>query len=364
MFAPDDKAGNVLTTIAMFLAAVAAGYLARSVLLVLFIALLLSYLLDPAVTWLEGHQLVKRGTRTWAIAEVYVLGTVLIGGLFYRFGAHVAAEFGRFHADIFAILQGLSSGRMPPAPSSLALSLAQQDQINVWIAGHHAQIVQLFERGAASVAALFGTALWLFIVPILAIFILHDGRGIVQGMSSGAEHSPALRILLRVHAMLARYVRSQLVLAALSFCFYALALLLLHFPYAFELAMVGGALEMLPALGWVVTAATIVLTGFLMHAHWVWALCLLLLWRLVQDYINSPRIMGVNLGLQPLIVIIAIMVGGEAGGITGAYLGVPTVAALRIAWSELRDPTTKYDNHTDDRERGESHDHAQYLRVS
>ena len=136
--------------------------------------------------------------------------------------------------------------------------------------------------------------------------------------------------------MLAQYVRSQLALSALSFVFYLLSLLLLGFPYALPLALVGGALEILPALGWIVTAAIILLTGFLMHAHWIWMACLLGLWRVVQDYVNSPRIMGTNLNLNPFIVIVALMIGGEVGGVAGAYLAVPVAAALRIVWMETR----------------------------
>ncbi len=58
------------------------------------------------------------------------------------------------------------------------------------------------------------------------------------------------------------------------------------------------------------------------------------MWRLVQDYVNSPRIMGKNLELQPLTVMFALMVGGEVGGIAGVYLSVPAVAVLRIMWLE------------------------------
>ena len=76
--------------------------------------------------------------------------------------------------------------------------------------------------------------------------------------------------------------------------------------------------------------------GFLTHAHWIWMAALLLLWRLVQDYVNSPRIMGDNLQLQPLTVVFALMVGGQLGGIAGAYLSVPAVAVLRIVWEEIR----------------------------
>jgi predicted PurR-regulated permease PerM len=59
---------------------------------------------------------------------------------------------------------------------------------------------------------------------------------------------------------------------------------------------------------------------------------LLVLWRLVQDYVNSPRIMGENLQLQPLTVLFVLMVGGQVGGVAGLYLSVPAVAVLRIVW--------------------------------
>ena len=78
----------------------------------------------------------------------------------------------------------------------------------------------------------------------------------------------------------------------------------------------------------------ILAVGFLTHAHWIWMAGLLVAWRLVQDYVNSPRIMGNNLDLQPLTVVFALMVGGQVGGIAGVFLSVPTVAVLRIVWLE------------------------------
>src|SRR5262249_24968143 len=115
---------------------------------------------------------------------------------------------------------------------------------------------------------------------------------------------------------------------------YSISMLLLRFPYAIALGALGGVLEFLPAVGWIASAAAILTIGFLTHAHWMWMAGLLVLWRLVQDYVNSPRIMGTNLELQPLTVLVALMVGGQVGGIAGLYLSVPTVAVLRIVWLE------------------------------
>src|SRR5260370_40410994 len=120
-------------------------------------------------------------------------------------------------------------------------------------------------------------------------------------------------------------------------------MLVLGFPYAIALGLLGGVLEFLPAVGWIASAVAILTVGFLTHSHWIWMAGLLVVWRLVQDYVNSPRIMGGSLKLQPLTVIFALMVGGQVGGIAGVDLSVPAVAGLRIAWVECfstRDPST------------------------
>jgi predicted PurR-regulated permease PerM len=92
--------------------------------------------------------------------------------------------------------------------------------------------------------------------------------------------------------------------------------------------------EFLPAVGWIASAAAILTIGSLTHSHWIWMAGLVVAWRLVQDYVNSPLIMGDNLQLRPLTVVFALMVGGQVGGIAGLYLSVPAVAVLRIVWLE------------------------------
>ena len=144
----------------------------------------------------------------------------------------------------------------------------------------------------------------------------------------------ARRVLQRADTVLAKYIRAQLALAGLSFGFYSVSMLILRFPYAIALGALGGALEFLPAVGWIVSALVILMVGFLVHSHWIWMAGLLVGWRLVLDYAISPRIMSKNLQLPPLTVIFALMVGGQVGGIAGVYLSVPIVAVLRIVWLE------------------------------
>jgi predicted PurR-regulated permease PerM len=339
MFTLDDRTGNVVTTVALFLIAASVLYFGRDAFFVLLLSLLFAYLLEPVVALVQRRLQLGKNSRTWAIVLVYLVGTLVIGTLGYEFGPHMAAQVKSLNAALPLILQDLSSGK---AAADLGtrhgLSAADQRQIHGWLAGNHDFIARLLERVAGSAAYVATKAVWLFAIPILAIFILRDGRrlvdGIVESVGRYRDQAGAKRILERVDTMLAKYIRAQLALAALSFAFYSVAMLILGFPYAIALGVLGGALEFLPAVGWIASAAAILTIGFLTHSHWIWMAGLLAPWRLVQDYVNSPRIMGNNLELQPPTVIFALMVGGQLGGIAGLYLSVPAVAVLRIVWLE------------------------------
>ena len=87
--------------------------------------------------------------------------------------------------------------------------------------------------------------------------------------------------------------------------------------------------------GWMISAAAILTVGSLTHAHWIWMAALLGAWRLAMDYFISPRVVGQNLEIHPLLVILVVMTGGEIGGIVGIYLSIPFVVVVRVLWNRL-----------------------------
>jgi predicted PurR-regulated permease PerM len=350
MFAIDDRTGNVVTTVALFLIVATVLYRARGAFFILLLSLFFAYLLEPAVTLVQQHSKLRSKNRSWAIAQVYLIGTLVLGILGYKVGPHLVAQIKSLNAALPQILQGLSNGKaVSDFGSQHGLSAADQQRIQGLLASNHDLIARLFEHGAGTLAYVAESTVWLFAVPILAIFILRDGRqlvdAIVESFGRGRDQTGVKRILGQVDTMLAKYIRAQLALAGLSFVFYSVSMLILRFPYAIALGVLGGALEFLPAVGWIASAVAILTIGFLTHAHWIWMAGLLVVWRLVQDYVNSPRIMGDSLKLQPLTVVFALMVGGQLGGIAGLYLSVPAVAMLRIVWLECRtarNPASSY----------------------
>jgi predicted PurR-regulated permease PerM len=90
--------------------------------------------------------------------------------------------------------------------------------------------------------------------------------------------------------------------------------------------------------GWMTAAVVIVTAGSLSHAHWIWMLVLLVVWRILMDYGIAPRVMGHELEIHPLLAIFTLMVGGAVGGIVGIYLSVPLVAALRVIYRRFASP--------------------------
>lgn len=88
-----------------------------------------------------------------------------------------------------------------------------------------------------------------------------------------------------------------------------------------------------PLVAALVIVSVSLLVGF---PHWLWLIIFLGVWRLIQDYVTSPRIMGQSVELHPLAAIFGVMAGGEVAGILGIFLSIPVMASLRIVFRRWR----------------------------
>src|SRR5579864_5239069 len=168
MFSIDDRAGNVVTTVALFLLGATIFYVARGAFLILVLSLLFAYLLEPAVAAVQQHSPLGRKNRTWAIAQVYLVGVLLLGGLGWQFGPHLIAQVKGLNAALPEILQNISGERIPgELQPKHGLSAAQQQKVRDWLARNHDSIARVFERGAESAAYVAARAVWLFAIPVL-----------------------------------------------------------------------------------------------------------------------------------------------------------------------------------------------------
>src|SRR5204862_6324710 len=127
-------------------------------------------------------------------------------------------------------------------------------------------------------------------------------------------------------------------------------------PYAMVLAAIGGTLEFIPVVGPLAGGVIVVSVALFTGYPHPWLLAGFVLgWRLVQDYVSSPQIMGRGIEVHPALVIFGVIAGGEIGGPAGMFLSVPVIAALRVIWRRVR--TLRQTPAPAPRQRGERREH-------
>jgi predicted PurR-regulated permease PerM len=331
---PDRRTVNVLCTILLFAAVLAIIYFARGVFVIFIFAILFTYLIDPVVRFLQRHSLIFKNLRGPHVAEAYLFILILIPLTIHFVAPGSLGTTTRFAKQMPAFVASISTGEIATQiGGKYGWSDAQQQRLKSLLVQHQANIQSAargWERSALS--ALGG----LIVIPILAIFFLSDGANMVDSfirMVAAKDDLEDFQSLAgELNSTLRHYIRAKVTLAALSLVFFSVATLLLRFPHFLALGLVAGVLEFIPVAGWMTSAVVIISIGAMTHAHWIWMAALIGIWRMLMDYWISPRVMGLELEIHPLMAIFAVMVGGAVGGIVGIYLSVPFVAVLRVLW--------------------------------
>ena len=333
---PDRRTLNILLTTLLFAVVLVTMYVARTVLIIFSFAILFAYLIDPVVQFLQRHSLFYKNLRGPHVAETYLAFL-----LFFALVAHVfAPRLISFNSKLFhtapALIEEFSTGEIATRiGNKYGWSDSQTLHLKEFLQSHRdqtRQVVQTAERYTSNALAV------VIVVPILAIFFLADGgrmtEAVIQAVSSGGDRQHLSEIAAGLNIGLKRYIRAKVILGVCSFTFYSVSMFALGFPHAIALGFLGGVLEFIPVVGWMTSAAAILLVGFFTHSHLIWMAGLLGLWRVCMDYLISPRVVGENLEIHPLLVIFAVMVGGEVGGIVGIYLSIPLMVVIRVIFQK------------------------------
>jgi predicted PurR-regulated permease PerM len=333
----DAKTARVLFTALIFSVALAFLYGARDTLTLFLFAVLFAYFVAPLVALLERP---LRG-RIPAIGTVYVLLIALLVALGFLVGPRVAQEGRSLIESLPKLLDRMGSGQLvSQVGNKHGWSWQTQAEIQGFLVAHRGDILGYAKVLGSKLAEPARHIWWLLLVPILSLFFLKDGRTIAEhvvGLGRDDQERWTLRgIAGDLNVMLGSYIRAQLVLASLTLVAYTTVLSLLRVPYAFILGPLGGVFEFVPVVGPALAALTIVVIAILSsYPHMLGLILFLACWRLVQDYVNAPRIMGKHLEVSPLVQIFGVLAGAEIAGVVGALISVPVIATLRILWRRL-----------------------------
>jgi predicted PurR-regulated permease PerM len=317
-------------------------WVARSALSPFIIGGILAYLLLPLVRRIERvwpeRGFWGRARRPLAILLVY-LATV---GVVVITISLVVPPLSRQIGDIIDRAPELFTGA--------------RERSRQWLEQYHALVPDEIEASIDQAVTQFGAAIangvrtvatgtlgWLLrtvniilgllVLPIWLFYVLKDerqGSAFFYSLFPPRVEGDARALVGIVNNVLGRYIRGQLflglVIGAASFIF----LTIIGLPYALVLAVINGIFELIPIIGpWLGAIPTVIVTLALMPEKIGAVILFYIVLQQVENVLLVPKIQGDAVEVNPALLIIALVIGGEVGGIWGLLVAVPLTAVAR-----------------------------------
>ena len=324
-------AGLALTVILLWTA-----YLARGVLLIIYVAALVATGLSPLVTAIERREgaLTRNRVPRWlAILSIYliIIGTLVgIGILVIPPLVEQARDLWRELPDLlhrgqqFLIDRGL---------------LTREVSVREAVEQAPGTGGDAFEAVVRGLVGVVGGIFGLVTILILAFYFLLDSDIIVSSFVRVFPRRHRRRVdeaCRRITTKVSAWLGGQLFLAGVIGASAALALWLMGVPYFYVLALIAAVGELIPIVGPLLSAIPAIAVAA--TVSWPLALGVTIFFLAQQQFENHvlvPKVMSRQVGISAAFVIVALMLGGSLMGIVGAILAVPTAAIVYVLIEEL-----------------------------
>lgn len=327
----------------LFLAALlGVGYLLHllaPILTPFLVSLLLAYIGNPLVTRLQQHG-VPRAVTTLLL---FVLFFVVLLGLLLGIVPAIQKQIVQFSTNVPGYIDWLQFKVSEYTGTFVTLDftslretlLAQWQDIGQWTA-------KALSYATASGMAMVGWVVNLLMVPIVTFYLLRDWHEIVADIGSAMSVRTRNRVAPLVREIddaLAGFLRGQLsVMVALGIV-YSVGLWLVGVELALPIGLLSGLVSFVPYLGFIVgiiAASLAALVQFQDVLHLGLVLIVFMVGQGLESFVFTPYFVGDRIGLHPVVVIFAVMAGGQIFGFFGILLALPTAAALMVWARHMR----------------------------
>lgn len=307
-------------------------YYIRDVFVLLFLVLIIVAGLSPTV-----DRWAKNITRPGAVISVFLLIFVVLAAIFSLLVPPLINQMQEFSVNLPTYADSLSrqgDGFLPQLTDLIVKNINQ-------LSGSLGNIGQLLF--SKTVGVISGVVAVITVV-VLTFYLLLEEEGlkkIYRGLLPAGQHEALSETTRKIASKLGAWLRGQLFLMFVVGAFSTIGLFIVGSPYALTLGLWSGLTEVIPILGpWigaipgvVVGLAESPLQGFL-------TLMVYVVVQQLEGNVLVPRIMSKAVGLNPFIVILAILIGGKLYGLMGVLLSVPMAAAISVVaedWPLIRD---------------------------
>jgi predicted PurR-regulated permease PerM len=306
------------------------------------IALFLAAVLNPAVNWLQRrHRMMK---RPLAIALTY-LGVVV--ALLFVVGIFLPVLVDQINGLTNFIA---AAAQAPEGPTEYIKGIAKQNGLGGLFERFSNQLDELRKQlgellrnlfsstGAIAVSVAGVVAALATILTLTFFLLLGSERYMNAGVGLFPEaHRPLVRRLLEQSAgAISGYITGNLAISVICGVVTFVVLLILGMPYAAPLALLVAVLDLIPLVGATLGGALLVVVGLFVEP-WkaVVLLVYIVVYQQVEGSILQPMVYSKAVQLNGLVILIALLVGGQLLGIPGALLAIPVAEIIRIVVTEL-----------------------------
>ena len=236
--------------------------------------------------------------------------------------------------SLLGLLKDPTASGVPLLPSSLEGLL--EDAINS-VMGFLASVVRnLLNSTVQMVANLVG----LVVVPFLAFYFLKDWRQLchmITDLFTPGARPKVSHVLARIGVAISGYVEGLWKLSLLSALSVTIVLLILGVPYPLVFGLIALVAETIPVIGPMISAipaifvaytATTPNTALLLAVFYI-------IYYTMDSQMLQPIVMGKKINLHPVVILLALMIGGKLFGILGMLFAMPVAAVYRVLYDEL-----------------------------
>ena len=307
-------------------------YLIRTVIGALFIALFLAVALAPAVEFLAR----RRFPRPLAILTVYA--AMLLG------------MFGLGLLVVPPVVEGVNDlvDNVPTYVEDLRDSETFREyddkyEITPKLKDQAQELPQRLGDAASGLrtvtVGIFGAIVQLVTILVMAFFLLNDGKRMMRWIANelGDERGRrAERVGERIYHAVGGYVAGNFVISLCAGLSSYIVMTILDMPFAVPLAVLMAFLDLIPlvgsAIGGAIIAVVAAIVGF-PTTFVVWVV-FFLIYQQVENNVLQPVIYKRTVAIHPLLVIVAVLIGGTLLGVLGALLAIPVAASAQIVVKE------------------------------
>ncbi|MXX63930.1 MAG: AI-2E family transporter [Acidimicrobiia bacterium] len=318
-------------------------YQIRIIWVPLILAVLLTFLVKPAVDFLEN----RRVPRVGGGCLVYLL----LGGVLVVIGVLIVPIISQQATDLAdrvpeAIDSGL--GFVEYAADSLDLNLdvvgaesLMEEFTGLFSDPPNLEVILdvLTRAGEFALGVVEGIAIVL-LAPVLAFYILvdtHNLRRRAERLIPPADRAEVIHVAGQVSRALSGFIRGQLMVALIVGILSSLALWVLDLPFWLIVGLLAGLLNIVPFIGPWVGGALGVTTALIVGdpIKILWVIVAFVLIQQFDNHLVSPLVLRAAVKLSPVTIILVLLVGGSLGGLFGVLIAVPTTAVLKIVLGHL-----------------------------